>query len=139
MSNQPVYLFVYGTLLKKLNLPCYRMLQSVADYVGEASTTGVLWDLGSYPGLHVDNNAGRVLGELFRLKSPIDWEELDAYEDFNQQDLSGSLYLRIETQVLLKHGETCNAWVYHYQGPMQFAKQINEGDYALYRNKRKQQ
>ncbi|WMN61894.1 gamma-glutamylcyclotransferase (plasmid) [Pseudoalteromonas xiamenensis] len=129
----PAHLFVYGTLLKKLNLPCYRYIQKVADFVGEAKTHGVLWDLGNYPGLQVDATAGAVMGELFKLKEPLDWHELDAYEDFHPNDLAGSLYLRIETQVLLANDKPQRAWVYHYQGPMHFAKVIEHGDYALHR------
>ncbi|WP_425281492.1 gamma-glutamylcyclotransferase [Pseudoalteromonas xiamenensis] len=77
----------------------------------------------------------RVLSwvRLFKLKEPLDWHELDAYEDFHPNDLAGSLYLRIETQVLLANDKPQRAWVYHYQGPMHFAKVIEHGDYALHR------
>ncbi|MFC3032773.1 gamma-glutamylcyclotransferase [Pseudoalteromonas fenneropenaei] len=134
-ASQDEYLFVYGTLLRKLNLACFRFLTPVAEYVCEAQVRGELWDLGSYPGLCLNEQANLVKGELFKLTNNSNWQTLDEYEDYQPSDPANSLYLRVATPIVCEHSTITSAWVYHYQGSLQLAKAISSGDYYSYRRK----
>ncbi len=57
------HIFVYGTLRKALRHEMVGVLVREAHFVGEASVRGVLFDLGTYPGLVVNKQAtGLVKG-----------------------------------------------------------------------------
>jgi gamma-glutamylcyclotransferase (GGCT)/AIG2-like uncharacterized protein YtfP len=110
-------LFTYGTLMRGYGL--HRVLGRHAEFVGIATARGRLLDLGRYPG--VVDGAGRVTGEVYRLRDPQVLPDLDRAE--------GVQFVRGHTQVTLADGERARAWIYRYRGPRERAVPIPDGDY----------
>jgi len=92
-----------------------RRLAREAMWLGEAQVSGVLFDLGDYPGLVEPGEAGdSVHGELFELHNPdetLRW--LDAYEGVGVvKDSPADEYRRQILDVKFGSGENCEAWSY---------------------------
>lgn len=124
-------LFVYGTLITAFKHPVGEKLRSSAKYIGNGRVSGVLYDLGEYPGLVVsDALEGFVKGEIYTLdRCPDLWEELDAYEGINDSDTPEysreKVFVEAESRRL-----TC--WTYIYQGSVSNLTRIQDGDYTAY-------
>ncbi len=75
-------LFVYGTLMRGYAHPMARLLSANADFLGEASCRGRLYQVKHYPGLLLSDDAADVVfGELYRLRAVEDLlREFDMYE-----------------------------------------------------------
>lgn len=122
------HLFVYGTLLPDaggfLGANERNRLRAAGDFLGNAFTTGVLLNLGDYPGLIV--GMGRVSGGAYTLHDPaatLGW--LDAYEG-----LTGSQndeYARREIETTLAGGRVLTAWTYVFIGNSQGLCKIETG------------
>jgi gamma-glutamylcyclotransferase (GGCT)/AIG2-like uncharacterized protein YtfP len=108
------YLFVYGTLLPASAGDMGRderaRLGREAKWLGPATVSGTLYNLGGYPGLF--DGAGIVHGGLYDLHDPLAtflW--LDAYEavtgDPTQDD-----YWRTQRAVTPAAGNCRSAWIY---------------------------
>jgi gamma-glutamylcyclotransferase (GGCT)/AIG2-like uncharacterized protein YtfP len=110
MSDAPVGVFVYGTLMRG----CSRHhFLSDGQFEGEASTDGRLLSLGEYPAL-IDG-AGTVRGELYSFEDlPAALDVLDDVEDFDPANPEG-------TELL--------AWLYVYNQPRGSAPIIPGGDW----------
>jgi gamma-glutamylcyclotransferase (GGCT)/AIG2-like uncharacterized protein YtfP len=112
----PDTLFVYGTLHPDRAPAEVASAVKRLKKVGEGAVRGKLVDLGEYPGLLL-GNAGRstVHGSVFLLPSdPSVLAELDAYEEYNPQSPSTSLFLRKRVHVSLEDGTTRECWIYAY-------------------------
>jgi len=126
------HLFVYGTLMPdacgELGLAERARLAVEADLLGPATTTGLLLDLGDYPGL-IDG-PGVVHGIVYALRNPaatLAW--LDAYEDV--RGTSQDLYRRDERPVTLETGTSISAWTYVSIQPMIERAVIGSGRWYL--------
>ena len=110
-------LFVYGTLLSAARHPMGAKLAREARLIGPASIQGLLYRIGSYPGvIDAPNRQARVHGELYALADPVAslaW--LDAYEGITGGS-HGDEYARVERQARLRADGEVTAWVYLYQG-----------------------
>lgn len=128
------YLFVYGTLRRGFKHPLARRLAYQADFTGLGQFQGRLYDLGSYPGLIVSDQAeDRVVGDLYRLYRPDQiLKILDKYEAHYPADPARSLYLRQCLPVEAEQGQTIWTWVYIYNRPVQGYRLIASGDYLHY-------
>ncbi|MFN4350209.1 MAG: gamma-glutamylcyclotransferase [Hylemonella sp.] len=73
-----LHVFVYGTL-RRGEANDINRLQPAPRYLGQARIGGVLYDLGSYPGL-VLGGADQVLGEVYAIDSELD-RQLDVIEE----------------------------------------------------------
>ena len=140
MNEAPVTdrLFVYGTLRRSVGHAMHRWLGAHADYEGLATFQGVLYDLGSYPGvLPSSNPADRVIGEVYRLHDNAGrrvLRQLDAYEDYDPDNVAMSQYRREQRPVILEpDGQTVQAWIYLYQRSTRHTRRIIGGDYVMYR------
>lgn len=125
------YLFVYGTLMRKsLQNEWAAFLQQHADYLGEAMTEGVLYQVDYYPGLVKEN--GTVYGELYALEDPsYVLHFLDQYEDYFPQEPSKSLYLREKAMItLLPTAEKKEAWLYYYNQATDHLPRYPDGRFA---------
>jgi gamma-glutamylcyclotransferase (GGCT)/AIG2-like uncharacterized protein YtfP len=114
-------LFVYGTLMR--GFPLHPLLEGRAEYLGEAATPGLLFDLGRYPAA-LKSATGKIRGELYRLLDPAFWRVLDSTE--------GSQYHREEAGVERAPGGLVRACMYWYVGPLDQATPIPGGDYRAH-------
>jgi gamma-glutamylcyclotransferase (GGCT)/AIG2-like uncharacterized protein YtfP len=119
-------LFVYGTLKKRSE--AHDLLRG-ARYLGPASVTGALYDLGEYPGLVKKRaNARLVAGELYELPDDAarTFRILDRYE--------GREFVRRRVFVRLKSGRRRAAWTYVLRNdPPKSARLVESGRYRLRR------
>ncbi len=115
----PDLLFIYGTLHPDRApaeiAPTARLLK----FLGKATIQARLYDLGSYPGVHLSANpSDTVPGELFDLpEDPAVLTHLDDYEDFRPANPASSLFLRQRTRATLEDGTQHPCWVYIYNHP----------------------
>jgi len=122
-----MHLFVYGTLRRAAGHPMHRSLCAVASFVGDARVRGRLYQIAWYPGLVLDDAAGWVVGELYRLRSTEGLVHLDAYE--------GDEYRRIERSVGLSAGGEHRAWLYEFRRPIETYALIPSGDFLCPRDR----
>jgi gamma-glutamylcyclotransferase (GGCT)/AIG2-like uncharacterized protein YtfP len=118
-------LFVYGSLKSTAITEYSRRLAQEATFLGAAVTQGILYNLGSYPGMVL--GVGNVYGELWRLHHPehaLRW--LDAYEGIN--GLECDEYVRVQRMVQINHKQY-PAWMYLYQGERQDAHVLPSGNW----------
>ena len=94
--------FVYGTLRRGGSRS---MSISFPDskFVSDAKVSGSLYDLGSYPGLVLNESKSLVIGEVYE----VDDETLNELDDFE----ASSHYLRKQVEVSLGNA-TESSWVY---------------------------
>ena len=114
-------LFVYGTLMR--GFPLHPLLEGQAEYLGEAATPGLLFDLGRYPAA-LKSATGEIRGEIYRLLDPAFWRVLDSAE--------GSQYHREEAGIERAPGGSVRACMYWYVGPLDRAIPIPGGDYRAH-------
>jgi len=100
VKQQPLTnVFVYGTL--KRFQPNHALLAR-AKYLGPATCSGILLDLGMFPALLECSEGGqKVEGELFEVKDQAMWDSLDRLEGHPNH------YKRMPI-------ETSNGWAYTY-------------------------
>lgn len=129
-SAETNLLFAYGTLRRGFER--HRHLERLgAQYNGEGSIAGELFDLGQFPGARKSgSDARRVQGEVYCLPAPSRvLAVLDAIEWVRKESPKSSLFAREITEASLLSGERVRAWVYwlnHWHGPM---RRIASGDY----------
>ncbi|MFO0809970.1 MAG: gamma-glutamylcyclotransferase family protein [Gemmataceae bacterium] len=111
-------LFFYGTLLPDLARPPVSAVIARLTPLGPATVSGLLYDLGPYPGLVAGD--GIVCGELFAGADVAVLTILDAYEGYDPHDVAGSLFRR-------ERATTLDAWVYMYNRDMRGAEWIPSG------------
>lgn len=127
-------IFVYGTLRNGLRL--HHHLKD-STFTGYASVEGLLYDIGTYPGLLTQPKGYPVFGELYRVnKKTLD--HLDLVEEYYPTDPLRSLYIREiiqPTNILLAKGEElgeCPVMAYLYNCSVEGLKLISSGDYKNY-------
>jgi gamma-glutamylcyclotransferase (GGCT)/AIG2-like uncharacterized protein YtfP len=122
-------LFVYGTLMRGYAHPMARLLSANADFLGEASCQGRLYQVKHYPGLVLSDEAGeRVFGELYRLRAVEDLlREFDMYEACGEGFPEPTQYVRRMLPVTLADGTESDAWTYVYNWPVEALVRIESG------------
>lgn len=118
------HIFVYGTLQKGFANQFSELLCSNSEFVGEGQVSGLLYDLGSYPGLVKSENGALVHGELYQCPEmdkmlPV----LDEYE--------GDEYIREVVEVEC-NGQKCIAYVYYFTPMVKPESLISSGHYREY-------
>ncbi|MEZ5363996.1 MAG: gamma-glutamylcyclotransferase family protein [Bryobacterales bacterium] len=104
----------YGTLMRGFRAQGLLQVEAALRYEGVCRISGVLWDLGPYPGL--TEGGGAVRGEVFAILDEGVLEKLDEFE--------GDEYVR--RQVTLLEPQT-EAWVYVLAQAPAGAKPIESG------------
>jgi len=121
----PTPVFVYGTLKGRTPRRRHRLLRN-ARFVAAASTSGVLYDLGRYPGLiRGSRNARRVTGELYELPDDSARQMLRALDQYE-----GSEYTRRRVYVRLSNGKRRLAWAYLLRRRPPKSTELPSGRYA---------
>ena len=130
----PEYLFVCGTLLPELVPGHLAGLLRSLTAVGEAYVSGLLYDLGEYPGAIIDESAKtRVRGRVFQLPpDPAVIQALDDYECVDPNDIAGSLFVRTQVNASLANGESLLCWIYVFNGDVTGKPLVPNGDYLEY-------
>ena len=125
MSDAPVRVFVYGTLMRGCSRHHYL---SDGQFDGEATTDGRLISLGEYPALI--EGAGTIHGELYTFEDlPAALDVLDDVEEFDPANPEGSEFVRDARRVRLGDGTELSAWLYVYNQPRGSAPIIPSGDW----------
>jgi len=123
--------FVYGTLMRGEGL--HEHLHAAGDpgQPERATTAGVLYDHGAWPGLLPDPGSHRrVSGQLFRPRNTAPLlEALDAVEDFFGYGREGSLFRRVVLEVQVA-GRAQLAWGYRTLEPG--GAEISSGDWGAH-------
>lgn len=129
METQPSYLFVYGTLRSKVDIPVKTEIGKSWELLGESEIKGKLYDMGDYPAL-VPAGPGEdstVKGEVYLVHDPAKvFGLLDRYE--------GYAYSRKQETVSLPDGAQVQAWVYWYVQSVEGKTLIKNRDYIEYRD-----
>ena len=128
MPPAPDLLFVYGTLRPGLARGLTRRLTGDLEVIGGATVSGMLHDLGAYPGLVP--GPGCVRGELLRITDDERLAAIDAYEDCGG---TTALFRRERVEATLADGTRKAAWAYIYNRSPGQSRVIPDGDYAGYR------
>jgi gamma-glutamylcyclotransferase (GGCT)/AIG2-like uncharacterized protein YtfP len=140
MSSNITHLFVYGSLRSGFRNPAYHYLSKYFHLVGQGFIKGKLYDTGNYPVAVSTNEDHFLVGELYEINNPIefDWaiSQLDDYEGIATEGDEQPLYKREETIVVCNHQQT-TAWVYWYNADVSNMPVIASGDLMEYLNSKK--
>ncbi|MFB0945036.1 MAG: gamma-glutamylcyclotransferase [Spirosomataceae bacterium] len=131
-SNNPEYLFVYGTLMKRYaENPFVNEIEQFAYFHSTAFTTGELYLISHYPGLIKTETFEFVYGELFVIRDSKElFSILDPYESCEPNDDSSSQYLREQIDVFTKIRQPAlKAWTYIFNKPVNLLRRIKSGDF----------
>lgn len=125
-------LFVYGTLLSRLDNPFVRILAAGADFVVPARLRGRLYQVTPrYPGLVLSEDSDDVaLGEIVRMTDPdVLLAILDDYEGCAAHSPKPSEYQRVLTSATFDDGRSIEVWTYVYRLPVEEGDRIASGSY----------
>ena len=124
-------IFVYGTLRKGFSR--HRYLSLEAKWIGMGTVKGLLYDLGSYPGVLLSDE-GKVKGEVYAInESTSILQKLDRIEGFNALQPERSLFLRTQVEVTMED-RSVEAWIYILPSKPERATLIPTGDYRSFRS-----
>ena len=121
-------LATYGTLLRVFGRHEQLGIGDRLTFVTRCRWSGLLYDLGPYPGAVPGNET--IHGELFRLRDSSVWSLLDRYEGFDPDHEEASLFVRRPVSLTVPADRT--AQVYWYNGSLSDCKQVPSGDWAAY-------
>ena len=137
MEENIFHLFVYGSLRKGFHHPAYRYVSDHFHFEGEARVKGILYDLGDFPAAVPVNSEQYIIGELYRINEPdeFNWAiaQLDDYEGADPEAGESPLYRRDIVSVQCG-GVLTDAWVYWYCGDVSGRPVIASGDVLAYRD-----
>ena len=123
-----LYLFVYGTLKRTHKGHNSERLRNESDLVSDSATVyGSLYDLGSFPGLKLDNDCKDIAwGHLVKLHDEKSFDWLDNYEGVDRTNSNRGLYRRELVMCILPETmEAVWAYTYVYNGNVSNLKQLN--------------
>ena len=124
------YLFVYGTLRKRLPSGRFLLLASHAEFVGNGMVQGKLYEVEGYPGLVLSGNPkDQVAGEVLLTEPQAILERLDEYEGCSTIYPQPQEYKRVKGTIVLEEGRSVSAWIYLFNRPTAKLKQIISGDF----------
>ena len=108
-------------------------IESFLRFSGRGSVQGVLFDLGSYPGMVAGQ--GTVVGELYEiLQVELLLPQLDAIERYYPNAPGESTYIRRTVRVRRSGVVGVSAWTYIFNGTLGGYSRIVSGDYAAHVN-----
>lgn len=123
------HLFIYGTLLSTNNeFGAY--LKKNSTYISAGSFSGLLYDMGEYPGaIYKPSITNRVCGNIILLNNePRILKAIDEYEGYGENEEQPNLFVRELVPVETSSG-IINCWVYLYNRATVGYPQIVSGRY----------
>jgi gamma-glutamylcyclotransferase (GGCT)/AIG2-like uncharacterized protein YtfP len=111
VSVECPYLFAYGTLMPDCVPAQMRSACRGIELVGRGTVRGLLYDLGSFPG--VVEGDGVVRGVVLQVPQQA-WAALDEYEACPGPEHPNGLFHRIKTRAKMENGEEVECWLYVY-------------------------
>ncbi len=128
-------LFVYGSLRSGFHHPAYAYISRYFVFMGLATTSGILYDMGEYPAAKPANSDQVIQGELYQIHQPDEWEwaiaQLDDYEGVQADEDGPALYERKLASVT-HNGQTYSAWMYWFAGDVTGKQIVPGGDVLQY-------
>ncbi len=128
-------MFVYGTLRCHFHHKAHLIIRTWFQLLGNATTPGLLYDLGSFPGAVPAANGNLIVGELYQLTDTnnhsIAFDQLDHYEGVIPEAREEQLYRREMTDVFFQQ-HNVSAWIYWYNLDVTHGTLIPGGDYLLH-------
>lgn len=125
MIDLPELVFVYGTL-RDGGSNHFRMVGAQA--VGAGHVRGKLYGIDWYPGLVLDAEGERVLGEVYAVGAE-QMAALDAFEGLPVGELIGPEYRRVQVPVETAAGDVMVAWVWEWTGAVNEERRVRSGDW----------
>lgn len=124
------YLFVYGKLKTTQGGIVSAFLQNNAKLLGNGYMHGLLYNLGSYPGVIATNNCNnKVWGEIFEIENTKKvFDVIDDFEEAWPLVTNDPEYSRKMIDVYYKN-ITLPCWVYVYNWAVDDDKLIVGGEY----------
>ena len=94
MPGKADHIFFYGTLMRTVPLRARVGIDDWLEYVGDGRVPGLLFDLGSYPGLVADARS-EVCGEVYRILNAAKlFNRIDPIEDYRVMAPHDGQYIR---------------------------------------------
>ena len=128
----PEFIFVYGTLRKKIASKMHHILAGHCEYFSDGAMQGILYEVCSYPGAIESRDASdKVFGELYKMfDTQLVLARLDEYEECSDSFPMPHEYSRKQLSIQLIGGsDSVVAWVYLYNHDVSKLQQIISGDY----------
>lgn len=128
-------LFVYGTLRRGFNHPMAKILAESANYIGNGTFQGLLFDRGPYPVAVVSEEQDRLVhGDVYALHETDKMlKMMDEYEGVGEPLETGVTFERKQVEIQLEVGLRRIAWVYLHSGYSDHFIPIEGGDYLQFK------
>ncbi len=135
METTSFKLFVYGSLRSGFRTEAYAYLTNFFNFLGEASVQGKLYNNGIVPVATPDNGTEIIVGELYELKKPSDYNwafgQLDDYEGLSVEPGEIAPYKR-ELAIVSFAQQPHTAWIYWYNGSTEGMPELDTNDLVKY-------
>lgn len=126
-------LFVYGTLLSGVKNEMSQLLQDNANFLGEGTVKGTLYNVDWFPALIADSQSVTpVYGHVYQLHNPKTiFPTIDTYEAYSPGQPHKSLYLRVQRTITFQD-ITLDCWVYVWNQSLHGLTEISSGNYLMF-------
>ncbi|MFT3991455.1 MAG: gamma-glutamylcyclotransferase family protein [Luteolibacter sp.] len=124
MHDQLSLVFVYGTL-RRGGTNHFRM--DGTEFVAEGAVIGRMYAIDWYPGLVLDPEGDRIVGEVYAVGSAR-LRALDEFEGVSAEE-ENSEYRRVKTMFFSNEGDPFEAWVWEWLGPVDESRRISHGNW----------
>jgi gamma-glutamylcyclotransferase (GGCT)/AIG2-like uncharacterized protein YtfP len=126
------FIFVYGTLRKKMASSMYHLLAPHCEYFSDGYIQGKLYEVNGYPGaIESHSKHDKVYGELYKIvDANLVLATLDEYEECTDKFPKPHEYIRKKLPISLSDGGSVTAWVYIFNHDVANLVQISSGDYS---------
>jgi gamma-glutamylcyclotransferase (GGCT)/AIG2-like uncharacterized protein YtfP len=129
------YLFTYGTLSPEFAPLEIAEAVGRLKFVNDGFIRGWLYDLGDFPGAVLDEKSPNyVFGQVFQLPDDkLVLNQLDEYEEFDLNNIKGSLFVRKKATVTTANQRKIECWIYVYNQIPEQAELVASGNYTEYK------
>ncbi|SDN56481.1 Uncharacterized conserved protein YtfP, gamma-glutamylcyclotransferase (GGCT)/AIG2-like family [Desulfonauticus submarinus] len=125
------FIFVYGTLMAKINHKMHFKFRQYTSFVGQGFTYGKLYLVSYYPALILDNSQKNIVkGEVYQIENHNLFKWLDKYEGLFDKP---PLYFKQKIKVFLYPKQvSLLAWCYIYARSSKKLIFLEKGDFYFF-------